>query len=120
MSAKSDKTRKDHCSRMRCENFTPPEGDSMRGSISLAAAVAAVLTGGMLVDRAQAQGYPYCAIQGGAAGYETCNYTWDQCMAAVSAVGGYCQPNPRFRPYSGYEDQQPRRRKVRRRQGSAG
>lgn len=44
----------------------------------------------------QAQG-AWCADQGGRSGYTNCGYyTFRQCLAAISGVGGHCQPNPDF------------------------
>ena len=46
---------------------------------------------------AQAEGAAWCADQGGRSGYTNCGYyTFRQCLAAISGVGGHCQPNPDF------------------------
>jgi len=43
-------------------------------------------------------GYPWCAHY--PTGLNECNfYTWDQCRAAISGVGGVCDANPFFRGY---------------------
>ena len=39
----------------------------------------------------------YCAYSGGArgGGYENCGfYTWEQCLANISGMGGHCMRNP--------------------------
>lgn len=67
----------------------------LAGAITVAAAAA---------GDAQAQNAAYCAIGGGRNSYENCGYyTLAQCRAAVSGVGGFCQPNPRF-VYVPYRD----------------
>ena len=64
---------------------------------------------------AYAQPYPYCAIAGGYNSYENCHYpSFGACLAAVSGVGGFCQPNPRFVGYYDTSREQPLRRKPRR------
>ncbi len=48
--------------------------------------------------------YPWCAAYiGPARGVVTCGFvTWEQCMATVHGVGGFCQRNPRlaYAPYT--------------------
>jgi hypothetical protein len=64
---------------------------------------------------ARVEAYPYCAVAGGNQGYENCHYPGlGACLAAVNAVGGYCQPNPRFVGYYDVRGEQPLRRKSRR------
>ncbi len=50
--------------------------------------------------RADAQNYPWCAIYGGGMGGATnCGFTtFQQCMATVSGMGGFCQPNTQYQP----------------------
>jgi hypothetical protein len=88
----------------------------MKMHLVLAAAVAALATTS-LAGRAEAgSSYPFCAVAGGYNSYENCTYpSFGACMAAVSGVGGHCQPNPRFDGYSrddgsAYDDPPPRRR----------
>ena len=42
--------------------------------------------------------YPFCAqYNGGRGGGTNCGFwTWQQCMATVSGVGGYCETNPMY------------------------
>jgi len=62
---------------------------------------------------ASAQG-AWCAQYGGTAGGTNCGfYTYRQCRAAVSGIGGFCSPSPYARFDNGGLEPQPRR-KVRR------
>lgn len=59
------------------------------GALALAASLA---PGG----EARAEGR-WCAESGGRSAYTNCGYyTFQQCLAAVSGVGGSCRPNPRY------------------------
>jgi len=44
--------------------------------------------------------YPWCAQYGGrAGGASNCGFsTWNQCMATVSGIGGFCVPNQFYNP----------------------
>ena len=47
----------------------------------------------------------YCAYSGGArgGGYENCGfYTWEQCLANISGMGGHCMRNPHDPALWGY------------------
>jgi hypothetical protein len=60
--------------------------------LGLFAATAAIGT------RAQAQNYPWCA-QYGTPAPTNCGFsTYEQCMAAISGNGGFCQINNRYVP----------------------
>ena len=61
----------------------------------LIAAVVIVLAGSAL-DRAQADQYPWCAVYGDNMGGSSNCYmpTLEQCRAAISGQGGFCQRNP--------------------------
>ena len=65
----------------------------MRTMLMLAGIVAATLTLGVRPGSAQ-QG-SWCAMYSGDGGTNCYFYTFDQCRAAVSGVGGSCSPNPR-------------------------
>lgn len=74
-----------------------------------------------LATPASAQQGSFCAVAPPPAGYSNCYYyTFQQCQAAVSGVGGYCQINPAAGRRSGvwWEDEQgdapPPRRRYRR------
>ena len=60
-------------------------------ALGLFAAIAGISTG------AEAQTYPWCAIY--SKGCNSCSFvTRDQCMADVSGIGGFCDPNPQYHP----------------------
>jgi hypothetical protein len=44
--------------------------------------------------------YPWCAVYGGRfGGASNCGFsTWNQCMATVSGIGGFCQRNSFYNP----------------------
>ena len=52
---------------------------------------------------AEAQNYPWCAQYSGSAGGATnCGFsTYQQCMADVSGIGGFCMQNNRYQPPTG-------------------
>ena len=62
---------------------------------------------------AHAQNYPWCALYSGRAlgGATNCGFTtFQQCLATVSGIGGFCEPNTQYRPppgphrrYRGYQ-----------------
>jgi hypothetical protein len=53
--------------------------------------------------RAQAQNYPWCSIYTGSmGGSQNCGFsTYQQCMANVSGIGGFCQLNDTYHPPGG-------------------
>jgi hypothetical protein len=52
-------------------------------------------------DIATAQNYPWCAQYGWRDGGRNCGFvSWRQCMATVSGIGGYCEPNAMYRAYN--------------------
>jgi len=55
-----------------------------------------VLLGGLSTETAIADPYKWCAVYGGGddSGGTNCYFvTIEQCRAAVSGVGGFCEPN---------------------------
>jgi hypothetical protein len=60
---------------------------------------------------AGAQNYPWCAqynMWGG--GGRNCGFvSWQQCMATVSGVGGYCEQNAMYQPGSAEVQRKTRR-----------
>jgi Protein of unknown function (DUF3551) len=53
---------------------------------------------------AQAQNYPWCAQYSGGqnGGGQNCGFTtFEQCMATVSGIGGFCNRNTQFVPPPG-------------------
>jgi hypothetical protein len=87
------------------------EADMRR--LLMAITVATVLTG----SRAEAQNYPWCAQYSGTmGGAMNCGFTsFEQCLADVRGIGGFCQQNntyvPPPGPHSGPAAQTSRARK---------
>ncbi len=82
--------------------------------VSRAAALAALalLATGAGGTSAQASEGLYCAQESGRNGYTNCGYyTFEQCRAAISGVGGFCMQNPAVRAYS-IEDTYYRPRRI--------
>ena len=54
-----------------------------------------VLIAASAVDTARADPYPWCAVYGGGRGGGTNCYmrTYQQCLEAISGMGGFCAPN---------------------------
>ena len=51
---------------------------------------------------AHAQNYPWCAYNSGKGGGTNCRFTtFDQCLANVSGIGGFCEPNTLYQPPAG-------------------
>ncbi len=60
--------------------------------------VSAVLTASIGTP-ARAQNYPWCAFYTGPVQATNCGFsTYQQCLATISGVGGYCQPNTTYVP----------------------
>ena len=79
----------------------------MSNLVKAAGLAAGIVTLFAVSGEAYAQTAAYCAVAGGRNSYENCGYyTLAQCRAAVSGVGGFCQPNPRF-VYTPYADEEP-------------
>jgi hypothetical protein len=82
-------------------------------------ALVAVLLVGSAVEPAKADPYRWCAQYAGGdmgGGGTSCFFiTWEQCMAAVSGVGGFCEPNQFYdgRPVVTPEDPPSRGRRSR-------
>lgn len=50
----------------------------------------------------RAQNYPWCAQYTGGMGGTNCGFaTFQQCLATVSGIGGFCTQNPQYRPPAG-------------------
>jgi hypothetical protein len=63
------------------------------GALALAGALAPA-------TEAKAEEGTWCAEAGGRSSYGNCGYySFRQCLAAVSGVGGTCRPNPRVVTY---------------------
>ena len=66
--------------------------------------VSILLAAGVLDGVAQAQNYPWCAQYAGRGmgGAMNCGFsTYQQCMATVSGIGGFCIQNNTYRPAAG-------------------
>jgi hypothetical protein len=62
-----------------------------------------VVTAG-IGTHAEAQNYPWCAYYSGGrgGGGTNCGFTtFEQCMATVSGIGGFCNQNTQYRPPPG-------------------
>jgi hypothetical protein len=66
-------------------------------------AAALIAAAGALTGSAQAQNYPWCAVYGGReGGGENCGFTtFEQCMATLSGMGGFCNRNTQYVPPPG-------------------
>jgi Protein of unknown function (DUF3551) len=59
-----------------------------------------LLSTAVLGSQAEAQNYPWCAYY--SKGCTSCAFTTlQQCMADVSGIGGFCQPNNTYVPPPG-------------------
>jgi hypothetical protein len=70
----------------------------MRALLCVAGFLAAA---GALTTPAQAQNYPWCAYYGGVpgGGGTNCGFTsFEQCMATVRGIGGFCDRNTQYQP----------------------
>jgi hypothetical protein len=65
----------------------------------------------LVVQPAKADPYRWCAIYGGNDGTESCYYnTFEQCLAQIQGLGGFCNQNPRYTGPAASERPQRRRR----------
>jgi Protein of unknown function (DUF3551) len=70
----------------------------MRMMLTAAAFAALGLFVSVLSARAEIT-YPWCAQYGEEEGMRNCGFaTLQQCRAAISGNGGYCEQNPMYRP----------------------
>jgi hypothetical protein len=52
-----------------------------------------------LAPTAHAQNYPWCARYGTPYSDTSCGFTsYEQCMASVSGIGGFCERNDTYKP----------------------
>jgi len=62
-------------------------------------------------NRAEAQNYPWCAQYNDGSGGMNCGFTtFQQCLADVSGIGGFCEQNNTYQPP---EVPRPRARRTR-------
>jgi Protein of unknown function (DUF3551) len=62
-----------------------------------------IAAAGAFTSGAQAQNYPWCAVYGGrGGGGQNCGFsTFEQCMATLSGMGGFCNRNTQYVPPPG-------------------
>jgi len=54
---------------------------------------------GLMGAPAHARDYPWCAFYTGPFQATNCGFdTYQQCLATISGIGGYCQPNTTYVP----------------------
>jgi hypothetical protein len=77
--------------------------------------VLVILVGtGSLASYAEAQNYPWCAYYSGGhgGGGTNCGFTtFEQCLATVSGIGGFCDRNTLYQPPPGPHPQHQARHK---------
>jgi uncharacterized protein DUF3551 len=79
----------------------------MRFALSCLGAVIVTMTFGV---SAYAQNRPWCAYYSGAqfGGASNCGFsTYQQCLATISGIGGWCQPNTTYVPLSSHPRRYP-------------
>ena len=61
--------------------------------------IGAALVSDVSAGRAQsAYDYPWCAVYTNRSGAQACYYaSYEQCMATMWGIGGYCRPSPYYR-----------------------
>jgi uncharacterized protein DUF3551 len=96
------------------QRFATARSSHLNGAraATLAIGLAAVFAGVSIApDTARAEQLaPWCAQFGAQTGSYDCSYyTFEQCMATVRGVGGFCNRNPR----APYVDPRPRRQRDR-------
>jgi hypothetical protein len=65
--------------------------------------VTSLVATGLVTTQAAAQNYPWCSIYSGdMGGAKNCGFiSFEQCMANVHGIGGFCQRNDWYRPPAG-------------------
>jgi hypothetical protein len=69
----------------------------------LAAALVIIAAGAVEMPSARADPYRWCALYNAKGGTNCGFVTFEQCMATVSGIGGFCNPNPFYNgvPFDG-------------------
>ncbi|HUC48463.1 MAG TPA: DUF3551 domain-containing protein [Xanthobacteraceae bacterium] len=73
----------------------------MKTSVSVFQALAVAGAIGLMAAAtpARAQNYPWCARYGTPYDDTSCGFvSYEQCMASVSGIGGFCEKNDTFKP----------------------
>ncbi len=74
----------------------------MRLSHEIGASAPVILASAAASTGAQAQNYPWCAYYGNGDRGTNCGFvSFAQCLADVSGIGGFCQPNNLYQPPTG-------------------
>jgi Protein of unknown function (DUF3551) len=83
----------------RCSAEDNAKGQTMKFALSL---LGALVVAAAIGTPAHADG-PWCAFYDGRfGGASNCGFhTYEQCLATISGVGGWCQPNTMYVPPSG-------------------
>jgi hypothetical protein len=71
-------------------------------------AAAVLVVAAAASTRAEAQNYPWCAYYGRGDGTNCGFTTFEQCMATVSGIGGFCNINTQYVPPPGLRAPSPR------------
>ena len=58
-----------------------------------------IIIGTLLNTSAKAQNYPWCAVYNDGSGSKNCGFaSFQQCLADVSGIGGFCTQNSTYQP----------------------
>jgi hypothetical protein len=83
------------------------------GSMRIVIAIAAASLAGALVGTQPAKAeitYAWCAVYSELDASRNCGFaTYEQCRAAVSGNGGFCEPNSMYQPGAGSKARRPAR-----------
>ena len=61
-----------------------------------------IIIGTLLNTPIKAQNYPWCAQYSDGMGGMNCGFTsFQQCLADVSGIGGFCSQNSTYQPFAG-------------------
>jgi hypothetical protein len=61
-----------------------------------------IIIGTLLNTPTKAQNYPWCAIYNDGSGSKNCGFAnFQQCLADVSGIGGFCTQNSTYQPFAG-------------------
>jgi Protein of unknown function (DUF3551) len=84
----------------RCSAESDAKGIIMKAALSL---FGVLFVAAAISTPAHAQNRPWCAFYSGHFGGATnCGFsTYEQCLATISGVGGWCQPNTMYVPPPG-------------------
>lgn len=79
----------------------------MRTTLAMAAAGLAVFLAGAQPSTAEIT-YPWCAVYSEMDASRNCGFaTYEQCRAAVSGNGGFCEPNSMYQPGAAAKPRRP-------------